>query len=57
MISNGFNKQELIEAELAKINDYNKSREYIKNNKIYLDKLYSKKQIQIQDFSRLRATP
>ena len=53
----GFNKQELIEAELAKINDYNKSREYIKNNKIYLDKLYNKKQIQIQDFSRLRATP
>lgn len=52
----GFNKQELIEAELAKINDYKKSREYIKSNKIYIDKLYNKKQIQIQDFSRLRTT-
>lgn len=49
-----FNKQDLIEAELAKINNYIKEREYISIGKIYLDSLYNEREISLQDFLRLK---
>ncbi|MBR3325144.1 MAG: hypothetical protein IKG14_03775 [Clostridia bacterium] len=49
-----FSKQDLIEAELAKINDYKKSREYIINNKIYIERIFNKEPITMQEFIRLK---
>lgn len=50
-----FNKQDLIEAELAKINEYTKCRKYISNGKIYIESLYSKSKINTEDFLRLKS--
>ena len=50
----GFNKQDIIEAELAKINDYNKAREYIAFGKIYVDQVLDQNPINIEEFSRIR---
>ena len=49
-----FEKEELLEAELVKIGNYEKVRNYIDLNKIYVEELYNKKLIDNSEFKRVK---
>lgn len=47
-----FRREDLIAGELLKINNYDDARFYIKNHKIYLNKLFGKKELKQEDFRK-----
>lgn len=49
-----FDKNELLEAELAKLNNYSERREFIKFNKIYIEELYNNRKIKLEEFDRIK---
>ena len=50
-----FNKEELIEAEIAKLDNYEQIRDFIVLNKIKVDGLYNDREIQEQEFKRIKS--
>lgn len=53
----GFERSKLIEAEMLKLGDYTKARNYIHMGGIYISNLYSKRKITAQNLKRLRTKP
>ncbi len=48
-----FNKSELIEAEMIKLEDYDKVRKYIRMNKFDITNVLGKRKIEMQEFKRI----
>ena len=49
-----FNKKDLIESEIIKLDNYQQMREYIAFNKIYINGLYNNGKIEMQEFDRIK---
>ena len=49
-----FEKEELLEAELVKLGNYEKVRDFISLNKIYVEELYNKNKLENCDFKRIK---
>lgn len=51
-----FNRAELIEAEMLKLEEYNKVRKYIQMNKFDITEVFGKRKIENQEFQRITRT-